>query len=177
MIVLTDDEEGETRRVEAAQGEGGEDGEDGGEEGGWKRRLPDTATARIRPGRVEEYRGYTRRYGRPRGGVNAIKRASIRPSRRTSLISQSLLGLCSSRVLLLLPPVLPVDLASLPLVNPEAGADGSVRWVLLRDKRGYPELKICARICGNVGEISITPGKRYASDVLNLQIHAYHRVM
>jgi hypothetical protein len=92
----------------------------GREDGGWKRRLPDTATARIRPGRLEEYRGYTRRYGRPRGGVNAIKRASIRPSRRTSLISQSLLGLSSpSRVLLLLspaalPPILSVDFAPFP---------------------------------------------------------------
>lgn len=36
----------------------------------------------------------SRGYGRPRGGVNAIKRASIRPSRRTSLISKSSASPC-----------------------------------------------------------------------------------
>lgn len=74
-------------------------------------------------------------YGRPRGGVNAIKRASIRPSRRTSLISKS----SASLFLFLGSPSLPaLCLRPRPpssiLSSPGSRSRGS-RWVLLRDKR------------------------------------------
>lgn len=135
----------------------------GGEQGGSKRRLPDTATARVRPGKVEEYRGYTRRYGRPRGGVNAIKKASIRPSRRTSLISQSLSSPLVSHLLLLLSPRAPLILLFVRPLDPEVrGQTGTYvkSYYEISVNTGVRDLRAYSRIC--VEKIPITLGIRKA---------------
>lgn len=97
-------------------------------------------------------------YGRPRGGVNAIKRASIRPSRRTSLISESSASLPPSlppsfpRFLFLslspslssfLPPPMPPTPSS--ILSSSGSRSRGRRWVLLRDKR--PENSVEMRMC------------------------------
>lgn len=135
----------------------------GGEQGGSKRRLPDTATARVRPGKVEEYRGYTRRYGRPRGGVNAIKKASIRPSRRTSLISQSLSSPLVSHLLLLLSPRAPLILLLVRPLDPEVrGQTGTYvkSYYEISVNTGVRDLRAYSRI--RVEKIPITLGIRKA---------------
>lgn len=165
MMLQADDEEGKDengqsrrrRRRRMAKNHGGE-------EGGSKRRLPDTATARVRPGKVEEYRGYTRRYGRPRGGVNAIKKASIRPSRRTSLISQSLSSPLVSHLPLLLSSRAPLILLFVRPLDPEVrGQTGTYvkSYYEISVNTGVRDLRAYSRI--RVEKIPITLGIRKAT--------------
>lgn len=94
-------------------------------------------------------------YGRPRGGVNAIKRASIRPSRRTSLISESSASLPPSLLpslslsfslsfsLAFSSPPMPPTPSS--ILSSSGSRSRGRRWVLLRDKR--PENSVEMRMC------------------------------
>lgn len=119
----------------------------GGGGGGWGgrrrrttvRKVEAAVHGQIRPpsGKVGTHRGYSRGYGRPRGGVNAIKRASIRPSRRTSLISKSSASPCPAP-----PSSLPAATPAFPVPAIDFAKQGNVHRVLLRDQRGKFRLEM-----------------------------------